>query len=272
MKSYWSCSKFADWVRGTPTLSSGTQEEWSDWEKLAKTKSFRYWLAEEGLDYLQNFICWPLHRIRDLRFYINNRWVTKNHSFTSNLKRGQWYDFDDRLLNAVFDELINFVEIEQAWMQVAWSQEDRKKYKTPWYRTFFRVGVWRCQEAGIDYLNWAASLKNDEEWRDKNDPDFGQSTFQALTAQETLVLYNWWKNERPKRPDPMEASGLSAYYEKSREEANDRDESFFSFLGSKRDEHSEHLSDLCHKIEKEQQDEDTAMLIRLINIRQSLWS
>jgi len=33
------------------------------------------------------------------------------------------------LLHSAFDELVNFVEIEQAWMQVVFSDEDRKKYK-----------------------------------------------------------------------------------------------------------------------------------------------
>ena len=220
MKStYWSCSKFADWLRGTPKLPAGTSKEWSDWKKAAKEKTVRYWLAEEGLDYLQNLVCWPAHRISDMRLYINNRWITKSHALTSNLKRGQWQDFDERLLHSVFDELVNFVEIEQAWMQVAFSDEDRKKYRAPWYRTIFRMRLWRCPEAGLAYLNWAAGLKHDEDWIDKNDPAYGQSTFQALAAQETCALYNWWKNERPNRPDPHDASGWSSYCEERRKEA-----------------------------------------------------
>lgn len=51
---YFSCSKFADWLRGTPKLSCGTSEEWRDWEISAKqSRPIRYWLAEEGLDYIQ---------------------------------------------------------------------------------------------------------------------------------------------------------------------------------------------------------------------------
>lgn len=44
---YWSCSKFADCLRGTPKIHSGTAEEWNGWEKTAKVKKERYWLAEE---------------------------------------------------------------------------------------------------------------------------------------------------------------------------------------------------------------------------------
>lgn len=129
MRNHWTCSKIADWLRGTPSLNSGTTEEWADWEKKAKKNPFRYWLAEEGLDYLQDFIYWPVNRIHDVRCYINNRWITKSHALTSNLKRGVWHDLDERLLHAVFDELVNFVEIEQAWMQIVCSDDERKKYK-----------------------------------------------------------------------------------------------------------------------------------------------
>ena len=259
---YWSCSKFADWLRGIPKLPIGTLEEWDNWEKKAKTKKLRYWLAEEGLDHLQNFICWPINRINDVRFYINNRWITKSHSLTSNLKKGKWHEFDERLLHCAFDELVNFVEIELAWMNVVFSKEERKKYKVPWYRTIFRIRLWRCPEAGIAYLKWASELKNDENCVDKNNPNYGRFTYQALAAQETLRLYKWWKEERPKRPDPSEASGWSAHCEENREGIDH----------SLKDERTREILDLCHKIEKEQEDEDTGMLIRLIEVRKSLWT
>lgn len=51
--NYWSCTRFADWVRGTPKIPAGTEKEWRAWENIAKKKKVRYWLAEEGLDHLQ---------------------------------------------------------------------------------------------------------------------------------------------------------------------------------------------------------------------------
>lgn len=266
MKSkHWSCSKFADWLRGTPKLSAGTAEEWSAWEKTAKTKKNRYWLAENGLDHLQNFIFWPTNRINDVRHYINNRWIMKSHALTSNLKRGQWCSFDMRLLHSTFDELINFVEIELAWMQVISSKEEYKKYKAP---TLFHIR-WRSSEAGIAYLNWAAELKVDDDWVDKNDPDFGQPTSQALAAEETLILYRWWKHERPNRPDPSDASGWSELCEKKRNTAEDCG---IPFINTAKDEHACSILDIYSEMEKEQEEEDTAMLIRLIKIRQHLWT
>lgn len=271
MKNYWTCSKFADWLRGTPKLFSGTSEEWHAWEKKAKTKRFRYWLAEDGLDHLQNFIFWPANRINDIRFYINNRWVTKTHALTSNLARGSWYDFDTRLLHAVFDELVNFVEIELAWKHVIYSEEERKKYETPWYRTFFRIGVWRSSEAGMAYLKWASDLKFDEDWVDKNDPDYGQPTHQAIAAREILKLYSWWKEERPKRPDPSDVSGWRQFCEEKRK-AKTGDDNLGAISNKIQDERSHKILDTYHKIEKEQEEEDTDMLIRLVKCRQSMWT
>jgi hypothetical protein len=71
-----------------------------------------------------------------------------------------------------------------------------------------------------------------EEYVKKDDPSFGQPSNQALAAKETLALYYWWKEERPKR------------YEAS----------------------------CTMEQEQEQEDEDTDMLIRLVKLRRYLWT
>jgi hypothetical protein len=274
MKNYWSCTKFADWIRGTIKPRFGTEKCWNNWEKMAKTKKYRYWLAEEGLDHLQNFIFWPANLLNSLRCYINNRWIIKSHTLTSTLKRGQWHDLDVRLLHSIFDELVNFVEIELAWMNVVFDQDDKKKYKTPWYRTFFKIRLWRNSETGIEYLNWASELKYDDESIEKNDPNFGRPTPQALAAQEIHKLYTWWKEKRPNRPDPSDASGWSKYCEEklSKAKAEDHNQSLSNMRNNSNNTQARNLLDILHKIEQEQDNEDTEMLIRLIKIRHSLWT
>jgi hypothetical protein len=269
---YWSCTKFADWLRGTPKINSGTTEQWYDWEKIAQKKKIRYWLAEKGLDYLQNFLNWPRNRIQGFCRYIDNRWISRSHALTSNLKRGHWYEFETRLLHSAFDELVNFVEVEQAWLYVICSEEEGKKYRTSVFRRLFLMRLWRCPDAGLSYLEWAAGLTYDEDWYDREDPRFGQPTTQALAAKETFTLYHWWKELRPNRPDPMDASGLSEYYKKKR----DHDDSFlFDFNKDESEEDKQNfcrMSDSCHKMEQEQEDEDTAMLVRLVKLRKHLWT
>lgn len=147
--NYWSCTKFADWVRGTPKILAGTEKEWRAWKNIAKKKRVRYWLAEEGLDYLQKIINWPRNRLKDARHYIVNRWISKTHALTSTLKKGQWHEFETRLLYSTFDSLVDFVEIELAWFHMACSDEAYKKYKTPWYRAIFPFRVCRNSESGM---------------------------------------------------------------------------------------------------------------------------
>jgi len=218
--NYWSCTKFSDWLRGISKPLAGTSEEWRIWHNIAKKKIFRYWLAEEGLNHLENFVYWPKNLLNKIRCYINNRWITKSHALTSSLERGQWHDFDLRLLHAVFEELANFVEIELASLSI---NSLEKKYKVSW--------LGRSPEAGIDYLKWASELKNDDS------PNQTQPIPQAFAALETFALYKWWKIERPNRPDAISITRQEGY-----------------------------------NLEKKQDDEDTEMLVRLVKIRQRLWT
>ena len=273
--NYWSCSRFADWLRGTPKPIAGTSQEWNVWKKKAQAKKTRYWLAEEALDAVQSCVRWPVEFVNDILHYISNRWVYQTHKLSSRLKPGQWHEFDSRILHCLFDELVNFVEVEQAQDCLWMSGEKHQNEKGFVQRILFTVGRWRRPELGLEYLRWAADLKNDEDWIDKDDPAFGKPTMQALVAQETLALYTWWK-ERPNRPDPMDASGWTVHCGERHKEAVDRGEdSLFLFEIDESEEDREQTrktSELCHKMEQEQEDEDTEMLIRLVTIRKGLWT
>lgn len=176
--NYWSCTKFADWVRGTPKIPAGTEKEWRAWENIAKRKKVRFWLAEEGLDHLQNIIYWPRNRLQNTRHYIDNRWISKTHALTSSLRKGQWHEFETRL---------------------------------------------------------------------------------------------------PTRQDPMEASGWCAYCDERRQKAEVQGfDLILPVLEEDETEeekaHARQILEVCHKMELEQENEDTEMLIRLIKIREHLWT
>ena len=276
---YWSCSPFADWVRGTKKLGAGTSEEWDDWTTTAQIKhSFRYWLAEEALSHLQDFVTWPIRKIYDIKYYINNRWVTRTHSLTAHprdIKPGQWRDVGNRFLPCLFNELVDFVEIESAWNHIAWGdKEARAKYDPPfWASGWWRWRTWRSPQAGLDHLDWAMTLKFDEDWFDKENPLYGQPTPQAERAKEIKELYVWWTTVYPNRPDAMDASGWSALCERRR--LANPGKGFMSGLRDRTDEEREESRlalDLSTKIEREYNEEDEAMMIRLIKIRDSLWT
>jgi hypothetical protein len=177
------------------------------------------------------------------------------------------------LLHSFFNELVNFVEIEVAAREYAYiEKEERKQYLLPFYRHFLPIYTWRCSDAGLSHLKWAAELKYDESWMiNKEDPCFGQFTPQALAAQETIKLYHWWKYNRPKRPDPMDISGLNKYYETKDAQGQDSWKDFEDRSVEEIETYRK-LSTLCHKIEQEQEDEDTEMLIRLVKLRTHIWT
>jgi hypothetical protein len=274
---YWSCSPFADWVRGTKKLSAGTSEEWDNWNTAAQMKhNFRYWLAEEGLGHLQDFVTWPVRKIYDFKYYINNRWVTRTHSLTAHprdIKPGQWQDVGNRFLPCLFNELVDFVEIEQAWSHIAWDDEARKKYKAPfWAAGWFRWRTWRCPQAGLDHLNWASELRMTEDWGvHSGDKGYGELTGQAKNALEVKELYLWWTTVYPNRRDPYEASGWSAYCEAQRE-ANGSRLSFSAEKDPVLKKQSDKAHKLLQRLEADYEKEDEAMMIRLIKARDSLWT
>ena len=275
---YWSCSKFADWLRGTEKGSSKTGREWREWSKESKkTHPIRYWLAEEGLDYLQNFVYWPHNKLNDIRYYINNRWVTKSHALTAHqrdIKPGVWCDVGHRILPCMFNELVDFVEIEQAWSHVMWNKDAQKDFKTPWWRkSFFKFRSWRSPEAGMSYLNWASSLIMDESWGlDKSDPDYGKLSLQAENAIEIKALYHWWTEIYKNRPDAYDISGWTELCNRTRADGDLL--SMFDHENETPEEVTErnHSHNELKRIEAEYEQEEEEMLIRLIKIRKSLWT
>ena len=244
---YWTNSKFANWLRGTNKPYSLGLGEWNKWKKEAKQKHpVRYWLAEEGLDHIQDFVNYPKDVYNKISYYINNRWITKTHALTSNMKKGDYYDLDTRIIECLFDELVNFVEVELAWHHVVWSEKE----SAPWWRRVFRFRTWRSPQHGLAHLNWEITLKDED----------GKPTQQAVGAQEKLELYNWWKR-RANRPDPHDASGWSEYCRTVPD--------FLDTIGSTG---SKEKLDRLSEIEKQYDEEDTEMLIRLIKVRKSLWT
>lgn len=273
--TYWSNTKFADWVRGVMKPNALTMDGWDDWKEEAKKKHpIRYWISEELFDWAQNVVYWPLDRLNDIRYYINNRWVTRSHALTAHardIKPGEWRDVGNRFLPCLFNELVNFVEVEQAWHYVLWDNDAIKLYNPPWYRRgWLRWRTWRCPEAGIAYLEWAASLTGASLGLLPGHKDYDRPTPQAVAAKEILELYYWWKEEYPHRPDPMDASGWSEYCRLR--EANGG--SVLSSRGETKElrKMRDRALKLSNQIERKYAQEDERMMIRLIKVRESLWT
>lgn len=265
---YWGSTKFADRIRGIVKPYAATGDEWERWRKEAKEKSpIRYWIADTLLDSIQDVINWPVDKIYDVKYYIVNRWVDQSYALVAHpkhIKRGQWMDLDNRILYCLFDELVDFVEIEKAYCNYRWDEE-KAKSKRWWQVGRWRTRTWRSAEAGIDHLEWEMSL-TDEEWID--DKTQAKPTAQAITAKEVFDLYTWWTQVYPNRPDPYDVSGWSAYCDSRRERG-------VGMLCSDPEKDKWNVDEILKKsneIEKQYQDEEQEMLIRLIKVRKNLWT
>jgi len=147
----------------------------------------------------------------------------------------------------------------------------KTKYNVPWYR---KIGwrTWRCPEAGLEYLRWAATLTN-EEFLEEGEKHKVEPTYQAKAAKEIIELYTWWTVTYRNRPDPYDVSGWTDYCE------NCRKENGGSLWGSLRADKNPKLRKIgdkalkaLRKIEIDYAKEEEAMMIRLIKIRESLWT
>lgn len=184
---------------------------------------------------------------RDPVYYIKYRTTHKYNILNTGLKPN-YYGFDRRILYGLFNELVNFVECEKAWMNIVFGREKGSRGLFSRYRS---------PEHGIAYLKWEMGLEESPE--------------QAENAKEILELYTWWKEVYLKRIDAMDASGWSDYCETMRK-------SGYDLLHSERKEPPELAEkgeialEKMKEIEKNYENEEQEMLIRLIKIRKSLWT
>jgi hypothetical protein len=231
--------------------------EWRQWRQQAQTAHpARYWMAETGLTLLQDTVNWPWDQFSSMRYYINNRWITRSHCLTASpdwIRPGQWRDLSDRFLPAMFSELVNFVEVECAWHNVVFDPEARRQ--VPLLR---RWGwrVWRSPEAGLEYLRGMQQSDDAGPW--------------TAACQEIMDLYHWWTVQRPARPNSMVESGWAAHCELARQRG-------YSLLDgdeptTEQKQHTREIIDRMHQMEEDYDQEDERMMIRLIQVRNYLWT
>ncbi len=257
--NYWTCSNFAGWIRKQTGVEakpkSATSEGWCNWHRN-NHKKFGYWLAEEGLDILQDIWLFFPDWYRNVRRYVRNRFIDRTHLLNTKLEKGQYHEFDTRLLYGMFEALVDFVEDEKAAM-MRWTSD--KDLKLP------------NAAAGVAYFEWERNLVND----DPEEPGYQSKTRQAKYAEETLELYFWWTEVRPYRKEPGEAVGLWEWEDKHRP-AREDDEPiscrFHRDLPEDLEKERRALYDASDKVETDQYNEDSEMMTRLVELRKALWT
>lgn len=235
--------------------------EWEDWhEETKRARPFAYFIMEtipDKIDDLKKMITRPYNNARAwLRYRIFDRY----HVISTGLAP-DYYDADTRMLHGMFNLLVDYVEVELAWVHVVFSDEKRKKRTHPWWSLgWTRFKSFRDPQAGLDHLRWEMTLDSPALSPSERNP------YQAAKAREVWELYHWWKFIRPTRPDPHDESGWSDYCAGK----NLRD--LFSDRDDEDQARSMEMINRTNEIEKAYDQEDEDMLVRLVKIRKSLWT
>jgi len=249
--NYWSNGKFAKFLGRrfgfVPPVTVGSMGEFlAEDEANKKISPIGFWIIEELFDNLQDIAYFPHDVYSNIRHYMVNRFRDKLHVLQTKLELGQYYEVDTRLLHGIMETVVNFVETEKAHMYTF--NEDDENYIPRGPRG-----------AGLAHLDWEISLGD-------------ESPGQSEGAKEVKELYLWWKDVRPARPDPHEASGYDEYMNSF---TNGRP----SYLmlgdsdGDKDVRKKMHdVMDATTKIEEEYFEEDTEMLVRVIKVRRGMWT
>ncbi len=230
--------KIKDWFDMYPPPYADL-EGWNEIDKEHKDKyPIRYWIENT----LIPNIWWPVSRTYDsIISYIRFSFSEKLHLIDTKLKP-DYYDSDTRLLHGMFSLLVDFVEIEKAWMEVICNEN----YKRPFWKLNKRL---IDREKGLKYLDWEITLITNE-----------HDNIQGENAKIIKELYLWWVDIRPARIDPydlmddlpVKGEGLFKLSEKN----------------PKRDE----IYKQINKLEADHFDEDTKMMKKLVSVRGSLWT
>ena len=257
----WRFLKKCEWVKFwyPEQPSAATWEDWGAFHKKQKERPVAYFMAETLPKWLNVTFVWPYTRRRDaISDYLFKQPVIKIRTLAPG-----WHDKDTTMLHANFQLLVDYVEIENAYMQL-WCHSDLQRPN--WFVK--RFTDWRNADLGIKHLTWAASLT------EPTIPEYVDGTPQAHAAKEALELYTWWKSIRPNRIEADVVSGYSEYC-KERITANPMDDDSIWSWGSRDDSERAEVKtylDKMTEIENQYDTDDEEMLIRLIKIRKSLWT
>lgn len=197
-------------------------------------------------DKIEDKILDVIAKYKNIVDWCRYRTLRKYHIVDTKLEPG-YHESDTLVMHSVFSILVDFVEMQKAWMYVIFFTEeyDDVYSKLSWFEKYFRN--FRSAQYGIKYLNWEIT-----ETRGR----------QSEAAQEILDLYTWWTVTRPQRVDPFAIYHIDTFV-------------IDSLISKKSEEELKKVSAQyknIHKLEDKYEKEDEKMLIRLIKVRKSLWT
>lgn len=233
--NYWSSSSLAKFLRKQAGLDNPSALSMEGWEEHHKQSKQKAPLVEWITKVFFNKVQDVVMFVPDYIYSVEifyKNCKDKSHVLEGGFEVGQWVDRCTRFNTCLFYELEKFIE----------------------------------KEKGLDTLVWEKGLVYDESWGyEETHEDFGKPTAQALAAVEQEEIYNWWKANKSR--DFFEESGLSAIFDRG-----DGVSVFSAVLSTRKNPEYEVCSKLQEELEAKFKQEEEVMLIRLIKIRDTLWT
>lgn len=190
-----------------------------------------------------------MNYFKEILPFIHNYWVCPSNRITihhSDCRRGHYHDADTVMMHALFQMVVDYVEIELSanlgdGFETRWQKCVRWLRNLPVLHWFMPCP--RNARRGLHHIRWVMKLTD--------------SPSQAEFAKTLLSVYKFWKHTRPRREDPF------AYYYLARE-----GKSWKSPLTPE----EESLMRVCEEMEAKQEKEDQDMLHTIITFRKCMWT
>lgn len=236
-------------------------DEWEDWhEQTRKMRPLAYFLMETMPEKCNDLIKTIKKPYDNTRNWMRYRLFDRYHLINTGLKP-DYYEIDTRMLHGMFSLLVDFVEVQSAWVHVIFDEKSKYNDRPWWSKGWTRFKSFRDVESGIAHLKWEMTLDSE------NLPVSERNPGQAHMAREVWELYHWWTKIRPLRPDPGDVSGWNEYCR-----SKTMKELFSNNRSPEENKVSLDIINLDHDIERSYDEEDERMLIRLVKIRKNLWT
>lgn len=212
-----------------------TLEEWDQYNDLKKSISPGFVRFEDTVDKTQRIVEEIISFPHSIKYFLNNA-KTKTHMLrTTHGKFGQWMDFPQRMEDALFTGVIDFVEIECAANYDS-SLDDEFTFLTE-------------AEKGIAYIRRYEKFQNEREPEDEMD-----YTPWIESATKLLSLYNFAKEYFDDSKDPYEIA-------KNEKGAPDRNSPGYK-----------NFIERYGVLEKEREANIKKNLLLLVEIKDSMWT
>jgi hypothetical protein len=191
-----------------------------------------------------------------------HRTVYPHHTLhIPSLKRGEWYDVDTKMFEAMFTLLCEYVENECAHMMLM----DTKKYslltrlKHRWLPRNLRRSFSR--KLGLEYLDWMMNVD-------------GCHQYQIDMSQMTKDLYLWYNDEYPLLQDPYEVlqDPPFIFLDSDNNPTNEFVTSTSTHQMNRFHPEYSKMLDTIHEMEERQKNLIDTKLEDLLAVRRSLWT